>query len=416
MRYIDIFAGCGGMSLGLHKANLKGIFAIEKSSMAFETLKFNLIDKNSHFSWIDWLQKKEYDINEVLNNFKKELISLRGKVDLVVGGPPCQGFSLAGRRNEKDQRNKLIDSYLEFIKNVEPNFLLFENVKGFGVGFKKKNGDRGIPYSQHVMDGLNALGYVVKPKIIDFSKFGVPQRRNRFIIVAVKESLSKDNDFFERLEKERITFLEEKGLSQNISVGDAIGDLLKKNGTMKSLKFPRFKEGKYSSPNGNYQKLMRKSSNNLPTSHRFANHNENTVEKFKIFLQEATRNTNVSSEIKKRFNLKKHCVIPLCKDSDSPTLTTLPDDYIHYCEPRILTVREYARIQSFPDDFEFQGKYTTGGKNRRIEVPRYTQIGNAIPPLFGEIAGRTIEKWNKELQKSKSEIKVSEKVKEEVLA
>ena len=85
---------------------------------------------------------------------------------------------------------------------------------------------------------------------------------------------------------------------------------------------------------------------------------------------------------------------PLAKDKPSPTLTTLPDDYIHYSEPRILTVREYARLQSFDDSFEFTGKYTTGGDRRKKEVPRYTQIGNAIPPLFGELAGEVfLQMW-----------------------
>lgn len=86
----------------------------------------------------------------------------------------------------------------------------------------------------------------------------------------------------------------------------------------------------------------------------------------------------------------KHTVIPLAVDLHSPTLTTLPDDYIHYCEPRILTVREYARLQSFPDDFIFLGKFTTGGHLRTKEVPRYSQIGNAIPPLFGEHAASVL--------------------------
>jgi DNA (cytosine-5)-methyltransferase 1 len=88
------------------------------------------------------------------------------------------------------------------------------------------------------------------------------------------------------------------------------------------------------------------------------------------------------------FNTKKRSVTVLDRNQPSPTLTTLPDDYIHYAEPRILTVREYARIQSFDDSFEFKGNYTTGGVRRIREVPRYTQIGNAIPPLFGEQAGR----------------------------
>ena len=100
----------------------------------------------------------------------------------------------------------------------------------------------------------------------------------------------------------------------------------------------------------------------------------------------------MSKEDRVRLSINKHVTIPLAAKAPSPTLTTLPDDYVHYCEPRILTVREYARIQSFPDWFEFKNKYTTGGKNRTKEVPRYSQIGNAIPPLFGEQAGLTLKR------------------------
>ena len=89
--------------------------------------------------------------------------------------------------------------------------------------------------------------------------------------------------------------------------------------------------------------------------------------------------------------MKKSSTKHLAESEPTPTLTTLPDDYIHYSEPRILTVREYARIQSFSDDYIFLGKYTTGGKRRTSEVPRYSQIGNAIPPLFGELAGIALQ-------------------------
>jgi DNA (cytosine-5)-methyltransferase 1 len=131
----------------------------------------------------------------------------------------------------------------------------------------------------------------------------------------------------------------------------------------------------------------KKLKNKIADSHRFANHKQVTIERFEFILKNAKANKNISEELKKKFNLKKRTIVPLCPNSPAPTLTTLPDDYIHYCEPRILTVREYARIQSFPDDYEFKGKYTTGGDRRKIDVPRYTQIGNAIPPLFAEQAG-----------------------------
>ncbi|MBK9567244.1 MAG: DNA cytosine methyltransferase [Saprospiraceae bacterium] len=129
--YIDLFAGCGGLSLGLHQSGWKGLFAIEKSPFAFSTLKYNLIDTLNHFDWPDWLEKTQHDIDQVLARKNKELKKLRGKVDLVAGGPPCQGFSTAGRREESDHRNELISSYIKFIRLVQPKIIFFENVKGF---------------------------------------------------------------------------------------------------------------------------------------------------------------------------------------------------------------------------------------------------------------------------------------------
>jgi DNA (cytosine-5)-methyltransferase 1 len=361
------------------------LFAIEKDSMAFETLKFNLIDKRKHFDWPSWLPLKEHDIKEVLINYKNELRSLKGKVDLIVGGPPCQGFSLAGRRDEKDHRNKMIDFYIEFIRLVQPKMLFFENVKGFTIGFKKNN-SRGKAYSDYVLNKLGKLGYSVKGKVLDFSEFGIPQRRKRFILVGIRGG--NPDLFFERVVENRARFLKQKGILAKITLREAISDLERKNGENFSVDSNNFKEGIYSNIQSNYQKLLRKNIlKSAPDSHRFPNHNEETIKKFLFILKNCLKNKNISNETKIKFNLLKRCTIPLEPNMESPTLTTLPDDYIHYSEPRILTVREYARIQSFGDDFEFKGKYTTGGKLRTKEVPRYTQIGNAIPPLFGEQSG-----------------------------
>jgi DNA (cytosine-5)-methyltransferase 1 len=125
----------------------------------------------------------------------------------------------------------------------------------------------------------------------------------------------------------------------------------------------------------------------LPDSHSFAKHKSEIVKRFTYFLLAQNSNKNISDKAREKFKINKHTIIPLSQDLPTPTITTLPDDYIHYSEPRIFTVREYARIQSFPDWFAFKGKYTTGGKVRTKEVPRYSQIGNAIPPLFGEQSG-----------------------------
>ena len=173
-------------------------------------------------------------------------------------------------------------------------------------------------------------------------------------------------------------FFKEKKLEKDItSLSDAISDLLQSNGTEESPDTKNFRAGIYTEATTSYQKLMRQDKNltsKIANSHRFANHKKETVEKFQYILDFGRANKNISDEIKAKYKMKKRTVVPLCSSSPTPTLTTLPDDYIHYCEPRILTVREYARIQSFPDDFIFVGNRTS----------QYRQVGNAVPPLLAQ--------------------------------
>lgn len=394
--YIDLFAGCGGLSLGLHNAGWKGLFAIEKSPDAFKTLKYNLIDHKDHFNWPSWLPKENIEIDSAIKLHKDNLEKLKNKVDLVAGGPPCQGFSMAGRRNENDQRNNLIKSYIDFIKIIKPKILFFENVKGFTMEFKK-NKDKGKEYSSYVENALNRAGYFVKGELVNFGEYGIPQKRTRFILVGVRKDLanaSKDlaETFFSTIKENRHSFLSEKNLTVNTNLKDAISDLLKANGLKESPDTKSFQAGTYSKIKSSYQTLMREGvENKIADSHRFPKHRPDIIEKFDVILKTCRKNKDIDAKTRERFNIKKHTIIPLDKNDKSPTITTLPDDYIHYSEPRILTVREYARIQSFPDWYQFQGKYTTGGKRRTQEVPRYSQIGNAIPPLFGEQSGLVLK-------------------------
>jgi len=399
LTYIDLFAGCGGLSLGLYNSGLwKGRFAIEKSQDAFKTLEHNLINRTNHFEWPNWLPQKPHDINLVLKEYGKELKQLRGQIDLVAGGPPCQGFSTAGKRNESDLRNKLIKSYIRFIRNVQPKIIFFENVKGFTQKFDK-NKTKGKAYSEYVESALkrNAynndyFGYHVHGDLIDFSEFGIPQKRTRFILVGIRKDIGTKKDakaFFDQIKNNRKLFLIKKGIGLTNNLEDAISDLLKKDNEIISPDTPSFEAGIYGEIQSRYQQLLRNGIdiNAIPNSHRFAKHKESTVEKFKYILEYAEKNKTIDDRIKAKFKLKKRTIIPLSGKTPTATITTLPDDYIHYCEPRIFTVREYARIQSFNDWYEFKGKYTTGGKRRTQEVPRYSQIGNAIPPLFGEQSG-----------------------------
>lgn len=390
MAYIDIFAGCGGLSVGLYNAGLHGLFAIEKNKDAFSTLKYNLIDNKHHFDWPDWLDVKEHDINKILEKNQEQLKALRGHVDLVAGGPPCQGFSLAGKRDNKDIRNKLVKSYIKFIDLVQPEALIFENVHGFTVNFKGKQGCI-KQYSSYVIEKLEELGYHTDSKIIDVSEYGVPQKRHRFILVAMRNH--NPSDVFARLEQNKQSFCHEKGIATSTTIREAISDLEKSHGTCQSPDTKSFQAGLYGNAGSGYQRLMRNGTENhngAVDSHRFVNHTDTIVQLHNALLQNAPRGKRITPKDGIVENLKRRGVTVLDADSQAPTITSIPDELVHYEEPRILTVREHARIQSFPDWYEFKGKYTSGGKRRKMEVPRYTQVGNAVPPLFAEQIGRAL--------------------------
>lgn len=390
MKYIDLFAGSGGLSLGLYNAGLHGIFAVERNKDAFSTLKYNLIKRKKHFSWPNWIEMKNWDINELLEVHSKELAALNGSVDLVVGGPPCQGFSMAGKRKNDDIRNQLMHSYIEFIKLVQPTMLFFENVQGFTVGFKDHKDKQ--KYSDILVSELHELGYNLDYKIVTMSEYGVPQNRKRFILFASKNGAYEI--FFDELLKNKDCFLRDRGLKIPITISQAINDLKKSHGEVDSKDTKAFKNGKYGRATSAYQKLMR---NNIeqgafPDSHRFAKHKSETIDLFKRLMTASENSIRITPSMNLVEGLKKRGVTPLKKNSICNTITSIPDDYIHYDEPRIMTVREHARIQSFPDDYEFKGPYTTGGERRKTDVPRYTQVANAVPPLFAEQVGEVIVK------------------------
>ena len=391
---IDLFAGCGGLSLGLYQAGWHGVFAIEKNPCAFETLKYNLIDGKKHFAWPNWLPKEPLDILEVNKLYKKQLKGLRGTIDLVAGGPPCQGFSMAGKRVKDDIRNQLVFAYIDFIEMVRPKLILFENVKGFTYAFGKNDNPDAVPYSAIVVERLNKMGYDVSAQVIDFSEYGVPQRRKRFILVGVLKSVDKKaSDFVEKLKENRDSFLSDRGLSKDTTIIDAISDLLMANGTVPTPDRKNFLSGVYGQATSHYQKYMRQGVvSQIPQSHSFAHHGEDKLACYQRLLSEyPVKGKRIDGKAREAWGVKQRGLFILDGKSVAPTITNMPDDYLHYQEPRIMTVRECARIQSFPDWYEFKSKYTTGGDMRKKEVPRYSQVGNAIPPLFAHQAGLVLK-------------------------
>ena len=398
--YIDLFSGCGGLSLGLGNAGWQGLFAVEKDEMAFETFKYNLIDgKYKHFDWPQWLPQEATTIQTLLKNHEVQLKQLKGEVDLIAGGPPCQGFSLAGLRNSDDPRNKLSNEYLKMVEFVNPKYIVLENVRGFNAVFSSEKGQKGkIPQSMVVKGKLEKLGYKVFTDYVNSQDFGVPQQRKRFLMVGIRNNIVTEGiKPFDLLKEITPLYLKNKGLTtKHVSVKEAIDDLTTKgkrlvhhSGSQES----GFKRLDYKRPKilSAYQEIMRKGLNGeQPNSLRLARHRPSTVEKFELIHEICRPGIALNDAQRAQVGTRKQAITVLNAKLPSKTLTTLPDDILHYSESRILTVRESARIQSFPDDFSFQGKYTTGGMRRTKECPRYTQVGNAVPPLLGEALGLLI--------------------------
>lgn len=397
--FVDLFAGCGGLSLGLLRAGWRGLLAVERDAMAFATLRANLLDrpKQPRFEWVSRIRQRPYHLVSLLNHHSHALLSLRGSVDLVAGGPPCQGFSVAGRRNVADPRNKLIWQYIRFVRMVRPKLLLIENVRGMTVTF----GGNKEPFSARVLRALEKAGYKCFPQMHKASEFGVPQERPRYIIIGIdttsfsEETIAAAGRYIPILiEAARTTFLAKIGLAAKkvVSVSDAISDLQVRGQQLEACTDDaKWKQVKYKGPRTEYQRLLHGSLDGRMTSMRLANHLPSTVKKFEKLIEYCRAKKRLGVQLnaaeRKVLKNKKHSVVVLNPERPSHTLTTLPDDLLHYVDPRILTVREYARLQSFPDWFEFHGKYTTGGTQRIEECPRYTQAGNAVAPFVAEVLG-----------------------------
>ena len=394
--FVDAYAGCGGLSLGLMRAGWKGLFAIEKDPFAFDTLSANLLTSDGPFSY-DWpanIERSAWDIHEFLLKRRGALVSLAGKVDLLAGGPPCQGFSDAGRRSPDDPRNRLFEAYLELVKILRPRLVLIENVRGFKSDFKVSGRGAARNFAAALQQGLSH-DYDIVWKVVRACDFGVPQARPRFFLVGVLKSLGARKRiavFFENLEHQSGSFLSKCKLLCMPTARDAISDLeITRNGTVPSTESAGFDAIAYNSPRTPYQEAMRDGHEGPPPDTRLARHRPTIRARFADIIrasqEEGRLNITISAETRKAHGLKKTAIRVLDPLSSAPTITSLPDDLLHYFEPRTLTVRENARLQSFPDWFAFKGNYTTGGLRRRNEVPRFTQVANAVPPLLAEQLG-----------------------------
>lgn len=332
---IDIFSGVGGMSIGAEMAGIKISFAIENNIHAAETFKSN----HKHTEVII------EDIRKV--NFKN---LLKDNPFILFGGPPCQGFSLSNTktRTEENPNNALFGEYLRSVEELNPEWLVFENVQGF------QNFEKG-KVVQELERRLQERGYVSKKKVLWASDYGVPQNRNRFFLIANRMGI--DYHFPEPLQKK-------------VSVWEAISDLPKlKNGDyFNSLPY-------HSDKLNDYTKQVR--ANSQEATQNYVSRNKDYVLERYRHIKIGQNWQAIPSELMANYSEVKNTHSGIYKRLDPNQPSVVISNYrknmlIHPFEDRGLSVREAARLQSFPDDFSFKGSLS------HIQQ----QIGNAVPPLL----------------------------------
>ncbi len=405
---IDLFAGCGGLSLGLEQSGFRPLLVSELNDSALDTYMSNRQGQGIEpFTDIKRLTNKR--LKKLRREWAENGIE---QVDLVCGGPPCQGYSGIGhRRTHKVTRAEIPSNYLykqmiRVIKAVEPKAFLFENVRGLLSGRWTPDGKKGEIW-QEVLESFRKLkGYAVYWSLVHAKDYGVPQNRPRILMVGIRrdflESIGVKPPAYDGMGPSAI----EAGFLPAPRAGlkapdleDVFGDLIDPHYCPggRTDKYPRPAQTKFQREmrTGRNRRLL--ADNVLLTEHEYSDHSERVREKFQSMIDNG-------GTIPARFRTKKFAQRLLDKTwgPGGPTITatSLPDDYVHFAQPRSLTVREWARLQTFPDWYEFKGPRTTGGSRRAgipskgiwdREVPRYTQIGNAVPVRLARCVGEHLK-------------------------
>lgn len=394
---LDLFSGAGGMAEGFLQAGFRIPNACDFSAEVALTYK----NRHQQLGYRD-LKFYQGDIRKIAKPKKIKEFLEGNEISVIVGGPPCQGFSLTGKRNQEDPRNYLFIEYLKIVKIVQPKYFVIENVEGIlsfkvsGLKALSRTVYDNVTVPEIIVEEAKKIGYCVKYKLLNAKNYGVPQNRPRVIFLGhqIKRVKGKVIDIVPPPE-----FPTSHDVT--ITVSQAISDLrFLKNGETAESYYTRFKTSSYQStlkngltPNINGVGISARSLAN----HSASNHTEKVIKRFKKLKPDESivqLLNRIDEHEFEEFNTKKYRCTKLHKDKVSPTVLTLPDDIIHYDpqNPRILTVRELARLQSFDDSFEFLGKRTTGGERRKHETPQYTQVGNAVPPLFANAIANEIMK------------------------
>lgn len=341
LKMIDLFCGAGGFAVGCSWAGFQSVLGVDHLEPAMKTWSRN------HPNAIGCLG----DIRKLDPEHVKALLKSKGikKIDLITGGVPCQGFSRANRKhNDDDERNFLFIEYMRFVKAFLPDYIILENVSGM-------RSTAGGQFEKNIVSHMKELGYTVSVKLVNAADYGVPQIRQRLLFVGVKNNRNLTSPY---------VFPNGEYAEKHRTVGEAISDLPILGNNEEKSEYA-------SAPQNEYQKIMRgcgdiseiESSNTLH-NHVSPNHPKDTIDK----IASTPQGKPMYPKFKQR--------IRLCEDAPSPTQLAggiRPQfQFGHPTQPRGLSIRERARIQSFPDSYIFEGGI----------VQERVQTGNAVPPLL----------------------------------
>lgn len=430
---VDLFAGSGGLSLGFENAGFTPVFVSELNDDALSTYLLNRHHSLGGLQFRDNQSLILNDANELegarLDQLKQDLMKLpevdfsfdSGKatlgagsnLDIVSGGPPCQGFSGIGHRRSYAvdkvylPSNHLYGRMARVIAALRPRIFLFENVQGLlNSKWTREDGKLIWPDVQEEFNSID--GYTVRWSLVYAKDYGVPQNRPRVLLVGIRNDIlalsSIPDPSADSVDAVACGFLPQPVPNSFPHLEDLLGDLIDPS-IEPILLWGRYPEGRFATdeypraPKTAIQKHLRqkphwnKRARVSLTDQEYSKHKSHVVEKFRAMQANG-------GQIPDEFRTKKFSQ-RLLRAQWGPhgpniTATSLPDDYVHFSQPRILTVREWARLQLFPDWYQFSGKRTTGGVRRAgnpvegihdREVPKYTQIGNAVPVGLAERVG-----------------------------
>ncbi|MDO5413969.1 MAG: DNA cytosine methyltransferase [Bacillota bacterium] len=368
MKVIDLFAGCGGLSTGFEMAGFEIPLAVEIDEWASETYKKNHPET---FVMTEDITKV-LDLDELVNS--KEVV-----IDGIVGGPPCQGFSLSGNRDPKDPRNSLFMEFVRFVKHYKPKFFVMENVTGILSMITKDK----EPVKEVIRTEFENAGYNLEIFTLNAAEFGVPQSRLRVFFIGIRNDIPFDG---EAIEPKGFTF----GGDQ-ITIEEAIMDLpqISASEGCEVQEYPMI-------PQNEYQIYVREGSEKV-YNHIAMRHTKRLIDRFEQIgfgqsvadvaeeHQQRQRGdaSKVSGKVYSQNNMRPY------PDRPSPTIpASFQSNFVHPYINRNYTAREGARLQSFPDTYVFCGKRTTMSWEKNLS--QYQQIGNAVPPLLAKAIARTI--------------------------